>query len=218
MYGYCRLAILLLAPLLFSQAAWAKPAILDIRLGIHPGSTRIVVELSEPAAYRVGLLAGPPRLYIELSESDWQGPRLPGVVGQIRSLAMTTNGGITRLTADLRGNAKIGSVTLIAGSAGGQTRRLVVDLLPAAATEFSAAVMAPPIDSNPPLVVSSMASAVPVAPVPTKPWPAVSTPATPASLTTYADNAAIPLLKPAAAVDILPAGTGATAPSTIPVR
>src|SRR5476651_1866027 len=199
MYGYCRLAILLLAPLLFSQAAWAKPAILDIRLGIHPGSTRIVVELSEPAAYRVGLLAGPPRLYIELSESDWQGPRLPGVVGQIRSLAMTTNGGITRLTADLRGNAKIGSLTLIAGSAGGQTRRLVVDLLPAAATEFSAAVMAAPIDSNPPLVVASMASAVPAvpaAPVPTTPEPAVSTPATQASMTTYADNAAIPLLKP----------------------
>jgi N-acetylmuramoyl-L-alanine amidase len=215
MYGFRRLAILLLAPLLFSQAAWAKPAVVDIRLGIHPSSTRIVVELSEPAAYRVGLLAGPARLYIELPESDWQGSRLPGMVGQVRSLAMTTNGGITKLTADLRGNAKIGSAMLILGNAGGQSRRLVVDLLPAATGDFSAAVMAAPIDSDPPLVVSNMASAIPAASVLTAPAPAASAPA---AMPTYADSAAVPLLKPVVAVDILPAGTGAVGPSTIPAR
>lgn len=60
MHFFGRFLILVLAPLLLCQAAWAKPAILDIRLGQHPGSTRIVVELSEATAYRVGLLAGPP--------------------------------------------------------------------------------------------------------------------------------------------------------------
>jgi N-acetylmuramoyl-L-alanine amidase len=157
-YGWGRWAILLLAPLLLYQAAWAKPAIMAVRLGLHPGSTRIVMELSEPAAYRVGLLAGPPRIYIELPESDWLGARLPGVLGQIASLSMTTNGGITKLTAGLRGNARIAAVALIGGSEGGQSRRLVIDLSPATAIDFSAAVMAAPIDSNPSLVVASMAS------------------------------------------------------------
>src|SRR5713226_4633827 len=115
MYRLRRWAILLLAPLLLCQAAWAKPAVLDIRLGIHPGSTRIVVELSESAAYRVGLLAGPPRLYIELPESDIPTARMPSGMGQVASLVMTTHDGITKLTAGLRGNAKIGAVTFIAG-------------------------------------------------------------------------------------------------------
>src|SRR5690242_20840612 len=60
--------IFLLASLLLCPAAWAKPGILDVRLGQHPGSTRIVVELSETTAYRVGLMAGPPRLYIRSEE------------------------------------------------------------------------------------------------------------------------------------------------------
>src|SRR5690349_8648004 len=83
-----------------------------------PGSTRIVLELSEPAAYRVGLLAGPPRLYVELPESDWSGLRLPAGLGQVAKVAMTTSGGITRLTAALRGGGRIGGVQLIAGVQG----------------------------------------------------------------------------------------------------
>ena len=162
MHTFARLLILLLAPLLLCQAASAKPAILDLRLGQHPGSTRIVVELSEATAYRVGLLAGPPRLYIELPEADWQGPRLPRVVGQIASLSMRNTGtGVTRLTAGLKGNATIGSVVMIAGSAGGGTRRLVIDLVPAATGDFNAAVLGSPIDSAPPLVVTSMAANTP---------------------------------------------------------
>ena len=162
MHTFARLLILLLAPLLLCQAAWAKPAILDVRLGQHPGSTRIVVEMSEATAYRVGLLAGPPRLYIELPEADWQGPHLPKVVGQIASLSMLNTGtGVTKLTAGLKGNATIGSVVMIAGSAGGSTRRLVIDLLPAATGDFNAAVLGSPIDSIPPLVVTSMAANTP---------------------------------------------------------
>jgi len=196
MYGLRRWAILLLAPLLLCQAAWAKPAILDVRLGIHPGSTRIVVELSEPAAYRVGLLAGPPRLYIELPESDWQRARMPPVLGQIASLAMTTREGITKLAAGLRGSAKIGAVALIAGTGGSQSRRLVVDLFPAAASDFSAAVIAGPIDSDPPLVVAGLASNFLLSP--SNPMP---TPATP-NAAAWPDK--VPLLKPASDIAVTP--------------
>ena len=116
MYRLRRWTLLLLAPLLLCHAAWAKPVVLNIRLGIHPGSTRIVVELSESAAYSVGLLAGPPRLYIELPETDIQTARMPAGLGQVASLVTTTQDGITKLTAGLRGNAKIGAVMLIAGT------------------------------------------------------------------------------------------------------
>ena len=147
-------AILLLAPLCLCPAAQANPAVLAVRLGLHPGSTRIVLEISESAAYRVGLLAEPARLYVELPESDWSGLRLPAGLGQIAKVAMTTSGGITRLTAALRGVARIGGVRFIAGTQGGDARRLVIDVMPATADQFSAAAMAEPIDSNPSLVVA----------------------------------------------------------------
>ncbi len=200
MYASCRWAILLLAPLLLCQAAWAKPAILDIRLGVHPGSTRIVVELSEPAAYRIGLLGSPPRLYIELPESDWRGARLPRVLGQVTTLAMTTKDGITKLTAGLRNPAKIAAATLIAGTTDGQSRRLVVDLLPAAASDFASALMAGPIDSNPPLVIANIATSAPPQDNPAPPGDAASI-----------WPSATPLLKPVSDILLLPAAPAAPA-------
>ena len=165
MHFFGRFLIFVLAPVLLCQAAWAKPAILDIRLGQHPGSTRIVVEVSEATAYRVGLLAGPPRLYIELPESDWQGPRLPRVVGQVKSLAMASPGnGLTRLTANLRGNATYRLRDDDCRQFGPDTRRLVIDLAPASAGDFANAVLATPVDSTPPLVVASMAANPPAGP------------------------------------------------------
>jgi N-acetylmuramoyl-L-alanine amidase len=213
MHFFGRFLILVLAPLLLCQAAWAKPAILDIRLGQHPGSTRIVVELSEATAYRVGLLAGPPRLYIELPESDWQGPRLPRVVGQVKSLAMASPGnGLTRLTANLRGNATIGSVMMIAGSSGPNTRRLVIDLAPASAGDFANAVLGTPVDSTPPLVVVSMAANPP----PVASAAAVPAPPVPASVTgpaTVSNNIApdAPLLRPVSEIVMFPANSSGPA-------
>jgi N-acetylmuramoyl-L-alanine amidase len=206
-----RLLIILLAPLLLCQAAWADPAILDIRLGQHPNSTRIVVALSEPVAYRVGLLAGPPRLYIELPQSDWRGPRLPRVLGQVTSLAMSSKDGITRLTVGLRGNAKITNVALILGAVDGESRRLVVDLAPAAASDFSAAVMGAPIDSNPPLVVASLASDQPSTP----PVPAANV-ASAAPVVAPAPLALSPVVAPAPAAPAAPAQQQASYPRGVP--
>lgn len=203
MHGRARFLIFFLASLLLSSAAWAKPGILAIRLGQHPGSTRIVVELSETTAYRVGLMAGPPRLYIELPESDWKGAHLPRVAGQVSSLAMLTSGGLTRLTAGLNGSAKIASVMLIAGSGGGDTRRLVVDLMPAPASDFASAVLGPPVDSDPPLVVASYAANTP----PTVTQPA---PAQPVAAENVAADA--PMLRPISDVVLLPVTPSAMAP------
>lgn len=205
-HSRARFLIFFLVSLLLCQGAWAKPGILDIRLGQHPGTTRIVVELSKATAYRVGLMAGPPRLYIELPESDWKGARLPRVTGQVASLSMMTNGGLTRLSASLRGSAKISSVMLIAGSLGGDTHRLVVDLMPAPASDFANAVMGPPVDSNPPLVVASLAANTPSPPVAPALIPAQ--PVQTASTTVNPGNDA-PLLRPASDVVPIPASASA---------
>ncbi len=202
MHVRARFLTFFLVSLLLSPAAWAKPDILDIRLGQHPGSTRIVVELSEATAYRVGLMAGPPRLYIELPESDWKGARLPRVTGQVASLSMMTNGGLTRLTAGLHGSAKIGSVMLISGSSGGDTQRLVVDLMPAPASDFASAVMGPPVDSNPSLVVASPAANTP----PPAVAQALAQPIqTTSAMVSFGHDA--PLLRPVSDVVLLPAST-----------
>jgi N-acetylmuramoyl-L-alanine amidase len=215
MYGMRRWAFLLLAPLLLCQAAWAKPAILDIRLGIHPGSTRIVIELSQPAAYRVGLLAGPPRLFIELPAADLQATRLPSGRGQIACLALINRQGITKLVASLRGNAKIDAVTLIAGTKGDQSRRLVVDFQPADAGEFSAAVMAEPIDSNPPLVVAGAQSAV--VPDSTAPLGAKTSGIAPVNAGASSLPKGAPLLKPVSVVVVGPAtGDPGSLPPPLP--
>jgi N-acetylmuramoyl-L-alanine amidase len=201
-------AILLLAPLCLCPTARASPAIVAVRLGLHPGSTRIVLELSEPAAYRVGLLAGPPRLYVELPESDWSGLRLPAGLGQVAKVAMTTSGGITRLTAALRGGGRIGGVQLIAGMQGADSRRLVIDVMPATASEFSAGAVAEPIDSNPSLVITD--AAVPGAPAPGSAAPSNDSSTAPPPANPLGQWSGItPLLKPVSDGAIAPAAPNA---------
>ncbi len=215
MHGRPCFLIFFLVSLLVYPAAWAKPGILDIRLGQHPGSTRLVVELSEATAYRVGLMAGPPRLFIELPESDWKGARLPRVAGQISSLAMLTSGGLTRLTAGLHGSAKISSVMLIAGTGGGDTRRLVVDVMPASASDFATSVMGSSVDSDPPLVVASYAANTPPASTPAATTAPAPTPAQPAVASAAALDPVhdAPLLRPLSDVVLFPPSAPASATS-----
>src|SRR5262245_13774109 len=118
----------LLALQLALGRAWAGEAILGIRLGLHPdGSTRLVLDLAEPSAYRIGLLAAPDRLYIELPSAEPPGS-LPGARGLIRGLSLAREPGLLRLVAQLSGPIRLTKADLIPGTAGGPSRRLVVDL------------------------------------------------------------------------------------------
>src|ERR1700747_361791 len=156
-----RLLLLVLIPLLLCQAAWGKPAVLDVRLGRHPAATRLVVELSGPTAYRVGLLASPTRLYVELPPADIRVRRLPSGRGLVRSLALGSANGLSRLTARLAGPVKFVRVDLIRGAEDGASRRLVIDLASATAAEFASVLTAGPIDSNPSLVVAGPSAPLP---------------------------------------------------------
>jgi N-acetylmuramoyl-L-alanine amidase len=205
-----RFLLMLLFPLLLCQAAWGKPAILDIRLGRHAEMTRLVLELSQPEAYRVGLLASPTRLYVELPDSDWHSGQLPAVRGLIRSLAVRSDGGMTRLTARLGRPVKLRSIDLIGGSAGSLSRRLVIDLLPATSGEFAQALGAGPLDSNPPLVVAGPPAAQSAETASAADTPVV-TAATPMPMPAASWPADLPKLRPESA--LAPALTLASADS-----
>ncbi len=174
---------------LLCRGAWAGESIIGLRLGIHRPETRIVVDLSGPTAYRVGLLASPDRLYIELPPGP--GPStLPLGRGLVRGLALTTDSGLLRLVAELKGPVKVTRADLIHGAQGGRSRRLVVDIAPASAREFAAALGEGPIDSTPPIVLGSPESESAPAPGAT---PAGETSATAPALATAA---VIPVLRP----------------------
>lgn len=52
-------------------AAAEVPVLKDIRLGVHPHKTRLVLELSEATPYRVFSLSNPNRVIIDLPETQW---------------------------------------------------------------------------------------------------------------------------------------------------
>src|SRR5579871_2674990 len=154
---------LVLIALLLDSAAWGKAAILQVRLGVHPQSTRVVLELSEPVAYRVGLLAAPPRISIELPGTAEIAGGLPAGRGlALRLVGRQDGAGQTRIQILLARPAVLTAVSLIRGTQGEQSRRLVVDFKAASSQEFAAAVASQPQQSDqPPVADSSGAPAAP---------------------------------------------------------
>jgi N-acetylmuramoyl-L-alanine amidase len=146
--------ILLFLPLLLAPAAWGQGSVVQVRVGIHPQSTRLVLELSQPPAdYSVRLLAAPPRIAIALTGIGGPPPALPRGMGLARRLAATANGDPVRFEVLLTKPAKLASVKLIGGSSGPSTRRLVVDIAPATTAEFATALAAqPPTSPQPPVL------------------------------------------------------------------
>jgi N-acetylmuramoyl-L-alanine amidase len=203
--------LVLLGLCLLSRGAWAGEAILNIRLGLQPEATRIVLDLSEPSAYRVGLLASPPRLYIELPLAAAPAA-LPHGRGLVRSLTLGGESGLIRIVADLKGPAKVVRADLIFGTGDAQSRRLVVDITPASGSDFAEALIAGPIDSSPPIVVGSSEpdSGSPAAALSAPPTdPAAVAPAPPS----LADSAIVlPMLRPGSAIE--PGMTPPAAPAS----
>ena len=199
-----------LALCLLCRGAWAEDAIVDVRLGVHPGATRIVLDLTGPVSYRVGLLASPNRLYVELPPAGAPAA-LPPARGYIHGLSLTSDSGLIRLVAYLEGPGKVTKADLIPGADGGPARRLVVDVAPASRSEFAAALTAGPIDSDPPIVLAASAAesapavvaapVVPAANVPAPaPEPSTSAPVLRAVGTTEGTigKGLVPVLKPVA--------------------
>jgi N-acetylmuramoyl-L-alanine amidase len=99
---------LLLAMLLASSGAWAEVQVRDIRLWAGPDATRVVLDLSNPAAHQLFTLENPRRVVVDLKPAriDLARVQLPSGQGLVRSVrAANRPGGEARVVLDLAGAA-----------------------------------------------------------------------------------------------------------------
>lgn len=146
----------------------AKPVVSDVRVGLHEGFTRFVVDLSEPVAWRVFTLPDPYRLVIDLPELVWNLPsELPsaekGLIGALRYGLFTP--GQSRVVLDLSGPVGVRQVTLLPPNDGG-IHRLFVDIEGVSEAAFQQASARTPVESAVPLATSDGMAGVPPVPAP----------------------------------------------------
>ena len=133
------LALLLLG----AGTARAAPAVVDIRSGLHPQMTRVVVELTEKVAYEVFTLADPYRVVVDLPELVWQvrpqADIAKGLIGNLRYGVFRP--GTSRIVVDATGPVAVAVTLLPPGNGGGH--RLVLDLTAIDRASFLAAIRPP---------------------------------------------------------------------------
>jgi len=159
-----RRLIACLALLLLPGVAPAEngPAVLDVRIGEHPGKTRVVLDMSAAPEYRVFALANPYRLVIDLAEVDWRLPagRTPAARGIVQALRYGLfTAGTSRVVLDLKGPARVDRIATIAAT-GAEPVRLLLDLALIEAGEFEAVLKAGPMLSSPAMAPRPPAQAV----------------------------------------------------------
>lgn len=117
-------------PVSGAPAALGAPQVQDVRFGEHPGRSRIVLDLSGPAAYRYALDNASGTLSVILKGAGWMAgpgggiPRSPLLEGWS---AQKDGSGDSGMTVRLRGPAKVVHEELI-GPSEGRGHRLVLDL------------------------------------------------------------------------------------------
>ncbi len=159
--------------LIAQQSQSAPPAVIGMRLAEQTGSTRIVVELSDPVRANVFTLTSPNRVVIDLPEVLWRigqdsKPSGKGIVQSYRYGLFRQ--GNSRFVIDLNQPARVNMPQLLPPE-GGFGFRLVLDLAPTTPEEFAshagwpngsrigpsnavAAIPAAPVVAPPPLVAA----------------------------------------------------------------
>lgn len=146
--------------------AVAAADVVNIRLGVHPDHTRVVLDLSAPAKYRIEPQTDPRQLIITLEDAGihlagGEPPAGHGLIKAIRIERGTGTGG--RMILDLAEPARVtqSQALLAEGTA---PARIFVDLRPGAADEIAAA-----IDRNP--ILPAVVAEPKPAPAPAKSEP-----------------------------------------------
>ncbi len=125
MQGFIRACACLL---LFAAGAVEAATVENIRVWTENGRTRVVLDLSQPAAHNIFTLRGPDRLVVDLKDSTLaEGLAAPGASGSVRSIrsGRRANGQL-RVVLDLAEPVRSRSFT--AGPNGRYGDRLVIDL------------------------------------------------------------------------------------------
>jgi N-acetylmuramoyl-L-alanine amidase len=137
------LLLALVLTLLGAGAPRAAPTVVDIRSGLHPTKTRVVVELTEQVGYEVFTLADPYRVVVDLPELVWkvqpQADIAKGLIANLRYGVFRP--GTSRIVVDASGPVAVATVLLPPGNGGGH--RLVLDLTAIDRASFLAAVRPP---------------------------------------------------------------------------
>jgi N-acetylmuramoyl-L-alanine amidase len=138
--GLIALPIGLLSTTSGAAVADAKPAVTDAKLGVEPGLTRVVLNLTGKADYRVFALPDPSRIVVDLSEVAWQIPAGRKLQGRGLVAAMRYGlfkAGTSRVVLDLAAPAKVVQVKYLE-AADGLPLRLLIDLKPSDDVAFLA--------------------------------------------------------------------------------
>jgi len=115
---------------LFTTAAQAATTVENIRIWAEGGKTRVVLDLSKPAAHSIFTLRGPDRLVVDLKDGRLAQAlisAMPDGVGSVRSIrsGVRANGQL-RVVLDLSGDVR--SRSFAAGPNSQYGDRLVIDL------------------------------------------------------------------------------------------
>jgi N-acetylmuramoyl-L-alanine amidase len=129
--GWTVTALLLAAPGFASRAAEVK----DARVWAGPEYTRVVFDLSGPAAYKLSQHGE--RIVLELAGSSATGALAPVPHGLLKGLSSATQGGSLQLTASVVAGSQ--AKTFVLGPSGQAGYRLVLDLYPGSGKSPAAA-------------------------------------------------------------------------------
>lgn len=131
--------IAIIALLLTTIGAAGAADVSDVRIGVHPGKTRMVIELSEKVPYKFFTLQDPYRIVIDLPEVQWKIPDTPrnppgGLITSYRFGLFQA--GNSRLVVDIDKPAKLANHIILPATKT-HPYRLVLDLEPVTAAEFA---------------------------------------------------------------------------------
>lgn len=101
------------------------PEVTNVRIGVHPGKTRMVLETTAAFPYRVFLLGNPYRVVIDLPNVSWRAPlqqlkKPAGVVANYRFGLFRP--GNSRVVIDVTRPVKIARHAILSGAKSGQNR------------------------------------------------------------------------------------------------
>ena len=142
-----RLAAAALASLLatvVAVSAQAAPSVTDVRVGQYAGTTRLVVDLTEPVEFRVFSLANPDRVVLDLTGVSWEVGEHAQAIGragvtQLRFGQFRLD--TARIVLDLDQPLAVQQADLLEQDADAPvTHRLILDLAPVSPSAFPAKV------------------------------------------------------------------------------
>jgi len=150
-------------------AASAAADVVNIRLGVHPDRTRVVLDLSAPAKYRIEPQTDPRRLVITLEDAgiklaSGEPPAGHGLIKAIRFEPGTGGGG--RMILELAAPARVAQSQALLAE-GSAPARIFVDLQPGPADAIAAAIdrnpiLPPAVDKPKPEAESTPAQSAPL--------------------------------------------------------